>query len=344
MYHTDRKAFVEELRHACHKVGFFLVKHNFVPGVTERMLEETRQFFRRPLDEKLQISYEQSSSFRGYMQMGVENTSGKLDYREQIEYAVEYPTAVDTTQQQSWPVYERLKTRSNPWPNQYQSTLQPTTLEFSKHVCGVADAIRDSLCLALQLSPKVLANQFEHATEVPHWAVKLISYPPEDDAEQGVGAHTDTNFLTLVLQDQVGGLQAFSQGEWIDVPTEDSTNLLVCNLGEQAEIWSRGYFLATPHRVLRNTATRNRISVPLFYNPVLSAKIQPLEESLMSHVEWERPNNYENWCRENNAMLSSVGDNTFKSLARSHPEVFQKHHPDLILNEDGSITRKDNSS
>ena len=365
-YYTNRRSFIEELRYACHKVGFFLIKHNFVDStLTQQMLNETKQFFERPTNEKVEISYEHSPSFRGYMKVGVENTNGKLDYREQIEYAVEYPNIATTTttttnsSSPSWPVYERLKCKSNPWPNTYQPTLQPTTLKFAKEVCNIADIIRDSLCLALNLHPNLLKDTiFQSSTtttqdvvdEIPHWVVKLISYPAaakeettttDGNQQQGVGAHTDTNFLTMVAQDDIGGLQAFSEGEWIDVPTTDNTQLLVCNLGEQAEIWSRGYFLATPHRVLRNTSsTKHRISIPLFYNPVLSATIQPLDESCLENIEWLRPNDYystKHWRRKNNTMLSSVGENTFKSLARSHPTVFQKHHPDLILNEDGSV-------
>ena len=95
-YNGNRTAFVEELRVACHTVGFFLIKHDF-GNLAKSMLDETRSFFDHPLDEKLRISYEKSPSFRGYMQLGVENTSGNMDYREQVEYAVEY---TDTTMKQ----------------------------------------------------------------------------------------------------------------------------------------------------------------------------------------------------------------------------------------------------
>ncbi|KAL3913601.1 MAG: hypothetical protein SGARI_000577, partial [Bacillariaceae sp.] len=307
---------------------------------------------------KLTISYEESPSFRGYMQLGVENTGGKLDCREQIEYAVEYP---DSATKMSWPPYERLK-GTNPWP-ECQPSLQSTTLEYSRRVCEVADIIRDSLCLALQLQPnETLGPKFTHPTEVPHWVLKLISYPPanpnDKHTQQGVGAHTDTNFLTLVLQNDAhsgGTLQAFSQGEWMDVPSHYGSDVLICNLGEQAETWSRGYFLATPHRVVMNALKDSdgsnyrpckdpRISAALFYNPVLSATMDPLSPELFDdnpNLSWERPKEYQQWRRENNAFITSVGENTFKSLARSHPEVFATHHPDLRVLEDGRIVRRE---
>ena len=88
-YYSDRGSFVEELRQVCHKVGFFIIKIDF-GDLAEQMIQETRSFFQRPLHDKLSISYENSPSFRGYMALGLENTEGKLDHREQIEYAVEY--------------------------------------------------------------------------------------------------------------------------------------------------------------------------------------------------------------------------------------------------------------
>ena len=457
-YYRDRDVFVEELRHACHTVGFFLIRHHddsssnnnskhhddetIKTGIppnpnssstssssilAQQMLDETRRFFDRPLNDKMTISYEDSPSFRGYMPIGVENTAGSVDHREQIEYAVEYSSDIDNNSigKSSWPdYYNRLKASRNPWPTRIQPTLEPTTKQFASHVCHIADCIRDAMSLALKVDPTVMRSKFggkkaageeeenEVVDEVPHWVIKLISYPPavaaassaaktappeiqphtttsnenecvivdddgsntrhqfqkqNDQQQQGVGAHTDTNFLTLLLQDEVGGLQAFSQGEWIDVDSSSSssststttpynnTDVLVCNLGEQAEIWSRGYFRATPHRVLMNRCKKkSRVSVPLFYNPTLSATIEPIDESQLSKLPWDRDGTddvkrrkvgpksktrNQFWHRPNNSMLRSVGENTFKSLARSHPIVFNKHHPDLQLLDDGRIVQ-----
>ena len=85
------------------------------------------------------------------------------------------------------------------------------------------------------------------------------------------------------MQDDAGGLQAFSGGDWIDVPPQ-GPDVLVCNLGECAQMASAGYLLATPHRVL--AARGERVSVPFFYNPALSATVRPLE--LPASLPWER--------------------------------------------------------
>eukprot|EP00957_Ditylum_brightwellii_P021358 1610735-Ditylum_brightwellii.AAC.1 len=283
------------------------------------------------------------------MRVGVENTSGVTDTREQIEYAAEYEEEKSTVATgRPPPFYDRLCIGSNPWPEEFQPTLQPCTSEYIAGVLDVAHRLREALCASLLKGVAVdeLSNMFHPR---PHWAVKLISYPPYqasgNDNCQGVGPHTDTNFLTLVLQDDVGGLQVFAKGKWIDVPTH-GPDVLVCNLGEQAEILSDGYFLATPHRVIRRSSDVPRISVPFFYNPKLSAKIRPTaslskeNDDKGSFLPWERPAQRKHWRMKNNSMLQTVGDNTFKSLARSHPTVFEKHHSDLCILGDGRIVKR----
>ncbi|CAB9500400.1 Flavonol synthase/flavanone 3-hydroxylase [Seminavis robusta] len=371
VWEKNPTVFAEQLRIACHRVGFFLLRHDMPQEVAQRQLDETRRFFQQStIEEKLSISYHNSPSFRGYMKLGVENTAGATDMREQIEYAALY-SPKDRTRM--WPPYERLKHHQNPWPHSHQPELQTATEEYVGHARRISDVIRDALCMALGVHRDTLDPFFGRnctqngetdnaiEQEPPHWVLKLINYPvvqtenkQDKSPKFGVGGHTDTNFLTLVLQDDVGGLQVFSEGDWIDVPSNLGPGVLVCNLGEQAEILSGGYFLATPHRVLANVGNkRDRVSVALFYNPLLSATIEPIvdpeqfhsptnnnpdETTATSALKWER-SDFEPWRRKSNAMLSTVGDNTFKSLARSHPEVFQKHHPDLKLLEDGSVVQ-----
>jgi isopenicillin N synthase-like dioxygenase len=285
------------------------------------------------------------------MGLGTENTAGKVDLREQVEFANEEEGAGMT----GWPPYERLRGR-NPWPDGCQPSLKHTTLAYVARVVEVADVIRGALCSILRLDRGVAESLFGSDAsdddgasegEKPHWVLKLVAYPPVDPStilpgSFGVGPHTDTNFLTVILQDGVGGLQVHSKGQWIDVPA-DEEGVLVCNLGEQAEILSRGYFRATPHRVLPNTTCTTRVSVPLFYNPRLSATVAP--QPLPKDLEWEsdregKDSDAGHWRMKHNVMLATVGDNTFKSLARSHPAVFRRHHGDLQQLEDGRVVRR----
>lgn len=313
------------------------------------------------------ISYETNPSFRGYMRVGVEHTGGAVDVREQMELATEYPkrSSIDActcmaSSDTCIPPYERLKSPANPWPDSVLPSLRPCTEEYTQGVLSVANRLREAICVALGLQRNALDELFgvnEEVVDPPHWVLKLISYPYSSQSntdnaakQQGVGAHTDTNFLTLVLQDYSGGLQVFTRGQWVDVPADSGPDLLVCNLGEQAEILTRGYFLATPHRVMRNTASIPRTSVPLFYNPRLSAVVKPInektpaagkEQNISLRREREDTGGGSNhWRMKGNIYLDSVGENTFKSLARSHPIIFQALHPDIKMLPNGEIVYK----
>ena len=109
-----------------------------------------------------------------------------------------------------------------------------------------------------------------------------------------VGAHTDSGFLSLLLQDDVGGLQVMNgAGEWVDAPPVENT--LVVNLGEMLQLATRGYYLATPHRVLLPEPSpehgvrdehRARLSVPYFWNPRLEYVCEPMD--LPPSVRWTR--------------------------------------------------------
>lgn len=292
-WRTDPERFARSLRHACHRIGFFQLRHDLPPAVPASMLQCARDFFALPAADKGSICYSRSPAFRGYMGQGVENTAGAADLREQVELAPDEPPAPP----RALPPYERLR-GPNQWPGAMPA-LRPTVEGYVERMAGLCDELSDALCLALRLPQGALRSVLYPA---PHWQLKLARYSPvarssagggagawdEAGAPLGVGAHTDSGFLTLVLQDGGGGLQAWSRGGWVDVPA-GGPDILVCNLGEVAQLVSGGYLLATPHRVLRPPAAR--YSVPFFYNPRLGAEILPLQ--LPEELPWEREVEFE---------------------------------------------------
>ena len=355
----DRASFAHQFREACTDIGFLYLKCQL--QTHNEMMNEARRFFSSSTDIKRTVDYANSPSLRGYMALGVENTAGKIDMREQIEYAVEYPIdfypPLDKKSMEEAarlrPLYERLRARQNPWPNTTQPTLQPTTLAYASELESVANILRQAFCLALGLTVHGMDHLFLSDVDKhpPHWVLKLLSYPSitrvqgVEQPEWGVGEHVDTNFLTIISQD-APGLQAWVDGTWIDVPPVppesnseldgDRTHYLVVNLGEQAQVLSRSIFCATPHRVSPHSGQSNRTSLAFFYNPPLRTTLTPLPIDVSLHKinrKWQdqRPN----------TILETVGDNTFKSLARSHPHVFCQHHPDVIVCPDGRLERSD---
>lgn len=116
-------------------------------------------------------------------------------------------------------------------------------------------------------------------TDEPFAQLAMFHYPPHPvsktkDEVWGVGRHTDYGMLTILLQDDVGGLQVEAKdGSWIDVPPVPGS--LVVNIGDMLEIWTSGAFEAKPHRV-KVSPNKHRLSVAMFYEPGFDCVVSPI--------------------------------------------------------------------
>ena len=144
----------------------------------------------------------------------------------------------------------------------------------------------------------------------PHWFGKLIRYvgqASDGPDAQGVGPHADWGFLTLLLQDDTGGLQARPprSSAWVDVPPLDGA--LVINVGEMLEVATDGYLVATDHRVLPCAPGTTRQSIGIFWSPRLDATLDALP--LRPELAAEAPGVSQH---AHNALLPRFGDNALK--------------------------------
>ncbi|KAJ8618314.1 hypothetical protein MRB53_014500 [Persea americana] len=106
--------------------------------------------------------------------------------------------------------------------------------------------------------------------------VNMNYYPicPRPDLTVGVGRHSDLATLTILLQDDVGGLFVkVEDNGWIEIPPVEGA--LVINVGDTLEILSNGRYKSAEHRVIANS-TKARVSVPLFASPRSQTMIGPL--------------------------------------------------------------------
>ena len=104
-------------------------------------------------------------------------------------------------------------------------------------------------------------------------------------ADLGVHHHTDAGALTVLLQDEVSGLQVHRDGYWYDVPTIPEG--LVVNTGDMMQVWSNDIYRAAVHRVLAMN-DRVRYSILFFFNPAADSRISPLP----SVIDGQNPAHY----------------------------------------------------
>lgn len=313
--------FIEQLRHATHDVGFFQVTgYGGRPGQAEELLDVVRRFFSLPLEERMKLDNRLSPHFRGYTRMGTEVTQGRADAREQIDYSPEREPVKDyPADQPYW-----LLQGPNLWPDESFPELKSAAMDWAGLMSGIGMELLKAIAVSLQLPEDYFDEPFRDS---PAWMGKLVHYVGgvvEAAGDQGVGSHADYGFVTLLLQDDIGGLEVLPPGtsEWL--PVEPLRGALVVNLGEMLEVATEGYLAATIHRVQAPPPGVDRYSVPFFWSPRLDAVIDPVplapELKAAARGITDDPAN---------PLLASFGMNMLKGRMRAHPDVTERHYPEL---------------
>ncbi|MEU9266862.1 MULTISPECIES: isopenicillin N synthase family dioxygenase [unclassified Streptomyces] len=306
-----------QLHSAAHDVGFFqLVGHGVGERETGELLSAMRAFFALPEAERLAIDNVNSPHFRGYTRTGDERTGGRQDWRDQLDIGAERPARTPGADE---PAYWWLE-GPNQWPAGLPA-LRTAALAWIARLSAVAEKLLHELLASIG-APVDFYDQAFGERAHPH--LKLVRYPGSagDGAGQGVGAHKDYGFLTLLLQDRVGGLQVQrADGLFHDVPPLPGA--FVVNLGELLEVATNGYLVATNHRVVSPPSAVERFSVPFFYNPRLDARVEPLPFPHASAAPGVTDD-------PANPLFAEYGFNELKGKLRAHPLVAERHHAELL--------------
>jgi isopenicillin N synthase-like dioxygenase len=177
-----------------------------------------------------------------------------------------------------------------------------------------AHAIMAGIALSLGLDADYFHSRY---TSRPTLLFRIFHYPPSaaNDARWGVGEHTDYGLLTLLAQDDAGGLQVNTAHGWLEVPPIPET--LVCNIGDMLDRLTGGYYRSTPHRV-RNTSGRERYSFPFFFDPAFDAEIEPLP----ARASLTKDDSASRWDKTNvHAFSGSYGDYLLGKVAKVFPDL-----------------------
>lgn len=299
----------QKLRAACLEHGFFYLSgHGVSQELVDRLDRLSHQFFALPTEEKLKIRMELGGrAWRGYFRVGDELTSGKPDQKEGIYFGSELGDDHPEVQAGS-PMHGR-----NLFPESLPG-FGPTVLEYMEAVEQVGHRVMESLALSLGLEPSYFADRY---TREPLTLFRIFHYPstePGSEEAWGVGEHTDYGVLTILRQDEIGGLEVRSPQGWISAPPIPGT--FVCNIGDMLDRMTGGLYRSTPHRV-RNESGRSRLSFPFFFDPNFRAEVKPIEG-----LEKAREDQHERWDGASvHQFQGTYGEYVLGKVAKVFPQL-----------------------
>ena len=262
------RAVAADIRRASVEAGFFYIRgHHMPPDLMRATLMASKFFFSRPDAEKRAIQV--NGAHRGYVPFA-QTTLGrqyKADLKESFNFA--FPFAADDPDV----VAGKPLIGVNQWP-QGEEVWRSVLEDYYRTLFEVGQRVLEGFALALD-APR---TYFRDLYKRPLVRTRLLHYPPQPEGsgedQFGAAPHTDWGCMTLLWQDQVGGLQVRNRaGQWIDAPYIEGT--FVVNIGDMLERWSNDLFVSTPHRVV-NASGRERYSIPMFYDPDFDTVVECL--------------------------------------------------------------------
>lgn len=266
----DRQKIGADIDRACRGTGFFyLANHGIARPILDNAFGAAAHFFACPVAEKRRIAIENSPCHRGWFALGGEVldhiTHPEGDFKEGIKIGQDLP-----------PDHPRVRARialhgPNQWPDiaGWQDTMQNCFTACET----LGRQLMQAFAIALALDEQFFAPWLR----LPMATLGPLYYPPMDASKHGrisAGAHTDFGCLTLLAQQDIGGLEILMpDGTWCAVPPRE--NMLVVNIGDMLARWTNDRYASTRHRVV-NRSDAARVSLAFFFDPDPDVDLSPL--------------------------------------------------------------------
>lgn len=255
---------LQKLKSALSSWGCFQATgHGISTSFLDEIRQVTKEFFEQPIEEKKKIS-KGVEEFEGYGADPTPEEGQYLDWSDRVFLDV-YPE--DLRKYKFWPES----------PNSFRDVLENYTIKMKI----VTEMISKAMAKSLNLEENCFLNQFGERGALQA-RFNYYSRCLRPDIVLGLKPHADGSGYTILLQNEVDGLQILKDDCWLTIPT--ISNALLVLMGDQMEIMSNGIFKSPVHRVLASSE-RERISVAVFYTPESGKLIGP-EEGL---IDEERP-------------------------------------------------------
>lgn len=261
--HGDPVPVAAEITRACEALGFFYIaNHGIDETLRQQFFALAQRFFALPIDAKEACVALPHHPFRGYFAIHGENNDPgvSLDLKEGFDVMAEASCG-------------GVFGGPNRWPDEPSDFRQVVT-EYYRAMTALCVTLMKSIAVALDLPPAYFCDKLDGPLAI----LRMLHYPPQhgrvSSQEIGTGEHTDYGLLTVLAQDEHGGLQIRTRDEqWVHA--EPIPGTFVVNIGDELRRWSNGRLPSSPHRVI-NVSGCDRFSAPFFFHAAENTVIDHL--------------------------------------------------------------------
>jgi isopenicillin N synthase-like dioxygenase len=261
-----RRKAADAIGAACRNTGFFyVIGHGIDQSVVARAFAESKRFFDQPDEAKRKCTKRAGTNGYEPMETQALDNQSPADLKESYNFSAAATPGTPDHVPNIWPddlpgFRENLEV--------YHQKLRA----LGRHVSGL-----------IALSLGMPYDFFDPTFENQKAALRFLRYPPQPASAKfnqlGAGAHTDWGWITLLAQDDKGGLEVeTASGDWVRV--DPVPGAFVVNLGDLVVNWSNGLYHSSLHRVMNNRAGTDRYSIVLFYDHSYETPVEVLKTCL----------------------------------------------------------------
>jgi len=261
-----RQRAAEEIGAACRNTGFFyVIGHGIPASLVERAFAEASRFFAQSDEAKRKCSKRPGTN--GYEPIETQ----RLDNE----------SPADLKESYNFSAAARSGTKdcvANIWPDNLPGFREGLEA-YHDRICALGRHVSGLIALSLGMPYAFFDPTFENQKA----ALRLLRYPPQPASAKfnqiGAGAHTDWGWITLLAQDNKGGLEVeTASGDWVRV--DPAPGAFVVNLGDLVVNWTNGLYHSSLHRVMNNRSGADRYSMVLFYDHAYDTPVEVLKTCL----------------------------------------------------------------
>ncbi|GLJ12786.1 hypothetical protein SUGI_0197730 [Cryptomeria japonica] len=238
---SERNKCADDMARAASQWGFFqLINHGVPQATINQIQKQQKRAFDLPFEYKLKF---------GCYRWGTPTaqTAKQLCWTE----AFHVPLAANSKEQLQLNEFSSIRMAIEEYGH--------AMARLAQEVAGI---LAEKLGAKTEKATSYLRTNYTYNTSV----LRLNRYPqcPVSSSVHGLIPHTDSDFLTILQQDQVGGLEIMKDGKWVCVKPE--ANALIVNIGDLMQAWSNDVYKSVQHRALANN-TKQRMSIAFFLCP-----------------------------------------------------------------------------